>query len=153
MTYPFFILLGLLIASWGVGAWHLFGLQKKVRKLYGGVEMVGDDMHAEVVRRLNRLEAQLEELQPRLAHMERVAGISVQKVGFVRFNPFHDMGGDNSFILILLDSENTGVMVCSLFAREGVRIYGKQIDRGRSKHQLSTEEKAALEETMGKNVK
>lgn len=152
-SYQFFILLGLLIVSWGVGAWYLSGLQKKVRKLYGGVEMAGDDMHAEVVRRLSRLEAQLEELRPRLQYAEQVAGVSLQKIGFVRFNPFQDTGGDNSFILVLLDAENTGVMVSSLFAREGVRIYGKQINRGRSRHQLSAEEKAALEETMSKNVK
>lgn len=153
MTYPFFILLGLVIASWGVGAWHIGVLEKRVKKLYGGFEMAGDDMQGEIVRRLRRLEAQLEEVRPRLARVESVADMSVQKVGFVRFNPFHDTGGDNSFILVLLDSENTGVMVSSLFAREGVRIYGKQIDRGRSKYQLSEEEKAALEETMGRNVK
>lgn len=114
--------------------------------------MIGDDVHAETIRRLSRLEAQLEELQPRLAHTEAVADMSVQKVGFVRFNPFHDTGGDNSFILVLLDSKNTGVMVSSLFAREGVRIYGKAIDHGRSKHQLSEEEKAALEKTMKKEI-
>ena len=150
--YPFFILLGLLIAGCGAGAWHIAALQKKVRKLYGGVELVGDDMQAEVIRRLSRLETQLEELQPRLVRTEAVAAMSLQKIGFVRFNPFQDTGGDNSFILVLLDSENTGVMVSSLFAREGVRIYGKHIDRGRSRHQLSQEEKATLEETMSKNV-
>lgn len=153
LAYPFFILLGLLLVGWGIAAWHIAVLRKKIAKLYGGVEMAGDDMHAEVIRRLNRLEAQLEELQPRLQHAEQVVGVSLHKVGFVRFNPFQDTGGDNSFILVLLDSENTGVMVSSLFAREGVRIYGKAIERGRSKHQLSAEEKAALEETMSKNVK
>lgn len=149
-AYLFFILLGLLIASWGVGAWHIAALRKKVAKLYGGAELAGEDMSAAVVRRLARLEAQLEELEPRLKRTEAVADTSVQKVGFLRFNPFHDTGGDNSFILVLLDSENTGVMVSSLFAREGVRMYGKAIERGRSRHQLSEEEKEALEETIKK---
>ncbi len=152
MGYPFFILLGLFAVSWAIGAWHIACLQKKVRKLYGGAEIPGDDMRAEIVRRLARLDAQLEDLQPRLAHAERIADASLHKIGFVRFNPFQDTGGDNSFILILLDSENTGVMVSSLFAREGVRIYGKAIERGRSKHQLSQEEKTALEATMNKKV-
>ncbi|MBI4225457.1 MAG: DUF4446 family protein [Candidatus Sungbacteria bacterium] len=150
MAYLFFILFGLLIVSWGIGAWYIAALQKKIAKLYGGVELAGDDMHAEVVRRLGRIETQLEELEPRLARTEAIADMSVQKIGFVRFNPFHDTGGDNSFILTLLDAENTGVMVSSLFAREGVRIYGKAIERGRSRHQLSEEEKKVLEETMQK---
>lgn len=152
MEYPFFILLGFVVIVSAAGVWHLIDLRKKVRKLYGGVEMSGDDVQGEVIRRLNRLETQLEELQPRLDHAERVANMSAHKIGFIRFNPFHDTGGDNSFVLVLLDAENTGVMISSLFAREGVRIYGKAINRGRSKYQLSEEERSALEETMKKEI-
>ena len=150
MTYLFFILLGLWIAGAGVGARYIAILQKKVQKLYGDGEISGEDAHAEIIRRLGRVEALHEECEPRLERVENIARASVQKVGFVRFNPFHDTGGDNSFILVLLDAEHTGVMISSLFTREGVRIYGKAIDRGQSKHQLSQEEKAVLEEVMEK---
>jgi len=151
MSYPFFVLLGLWAVSCGVGVWWFSGLQKKVARLYGEGELAGDDVHAEIIRRLGRLEVELEGFEPRLQYVEKVAGASLQKIGFVRFNPFQDTGGDNSFILVLLDSQKNGVMLSSLFTREGVRMYGKAIDRGRSKHQLSDEEKAALEETINRN--
>jgi hypothetical protein len=148
MVYSFFILLGLWIISCAVGAWYLNGLRKKVARLYGAGETAGDDSHAEIIRRLGRLEAELEGFEPRVRQTENMGRASLQKIGFVRFNPFQDTGGDNSFVLVLLDSENNGVMVSSLFTREGVRVYGKAVDQGRSKHQLSHEEKAALDDTV-----
>ena len=152
MTYPFFILLGLLVVSGAVGGWYIVMFRKRVDRLYGEGEITGDTMAGEIVRRLGRIETHLEKSEPRLEHLETAARASVQKVGFVRFNPFQDTGGDNSFILTLLDAENTGVMVCSLFTREGVRVYGKAIAKGRSRHQLSQEEKRALEEVIGKKI-
>ena len=151
MSYPFFILFALWIVSCGIGVWLFSGMQKKVARLYGEGEIAGDNMHAEIMRRLARLEVRLEGFEPRVQYTEKVAGVSLQKIGFTRFNPFQDTGGDNSFILVLLDAEKNGVMLSSLFTREGVRMYGKAIDRGRSKHQMSHEEKTALEETISKN--
>lgn len=108
-----------------------------------------DTVHG-LMRRIARLEAKSEELDPRIALLEDVATSSIQKVGFTRFNPFQDTGGDNSFILVLLDRTNTGVILSSLYMREGVRVYAKSIEAGKPKHVLSAEEKKILEDTMHK---
>ena len=79
--------------------------------------------------------------------------MSVQKVGFLRFNPFQDTGGDNSFALALLDRENNGVILSSFYTREGVRIYAKQIENGASRQALSDEEKKVLEEALNRSTK
>ena len=84
--------------------------------------------------------------------LEKISHVSIQKVGFLRFNPFQDTGGDQSFILTLLDRDNNGVLISSLYARGGVRIYAKNIERGKAKHPLSKEEKEVLEETIRKNL-
>lgn len=152
MSYQFFILFGLTALGWGVGAWYVAGLRRSVRLLYGSGEIGNGNSQAELIRRLVRLEAGMSNVQPRLDRMETVAGRCIQKVGFVRFNPFQDTGGDNSFILVLLDAENTGVMISSLFGREGVRVYGKAVEQGRTKYQLSEEEKAALAQTVAKTA-
>lgn len=73
--------------------------------------------------------------------------LHIQKIGLVRFNPFKDTGGDQSFILSLVDGNDTGVIISGLFARTGTRWYAKKIVKGKSlEHDLSEEEKKALRE-------
>ena len=50
---------------------------------------------------------------------------NVSGVGLVRFNPFDDTGGDQSFALALLNKKNDGVVLSSLHGRSGTRIYAK----------------------------
>jgi len=76
---------------------------------------------------------------------------SVQKVGMVRFNPFSEVGGDQSFSVALLDGSNNGIVITSLYIREGNRVYGKPINNGQSKYQLSNEENKAVEKAINNN--
>lgn len=74
---------------------------------------------------------------------------SVQKAGLVRYNPFSNVGGDQSFSLALLDGNNNGIIITSLYGREGTRVYGKPIENGTSKkYSLSDEEKEAVEKAI-----
>lgn len=71
----------------------------------------------------------------------------IQKVGLLRFNPFKDTGGDQSFILSLVDSKNTGVIISGLYSRTGTRWYAKRVVEGKGvEHELSDEEKKAIKE-------
>jgi len=87
----------------------------------------------------------IEELIKKTQKLEYYSQFYIQKVGLVRFNPFNDTGGDQSFILSLVDSENTGVVISSLHTRGGARWYAKRVDRGKGiDHQLSSEEVKAI---------
>jgi len=71
--------------------------------------------------------------------------LHIQKIGLVRFNPFKDTGGDQSFILSLLDAHNTGVVISGLYSRTGTRWYAKKVVVGKgSEHELSDEEVKAV---------
>ncbi|MBI4096424.1 MAG: DUF4446 family protein [Candidatus Levybacteria bacterium] len=75
--------------------------------------------------------------------------LHIQKIGLVRFNPFKDTGGDQSFILSLVDGNDTGVIISGLYARTGTRWYAKRVIKGKStEHELSEEEKKALKENF-----
>ena len=70
---------------------------------------------------------------------------SLHKVGMIRFNPFRDIGGDQSFSVALLDGDDTGAVISSIYSREGVRIYAKSVQKGQcEKYQLTEEEKHAI---------
>lgn len=68
----------------------------------------------------------------------------VQRVGLIRFNPFNEIGGDHSFSLAVLDGDNNGIIITGLHTRDRTRIYVKEITKGKSDLELSTEEHKAL---------
>ena len=87
---------------------------------------------------------ELDELAARSAVLEQTQRRAFQRVGLVRFNPFEDTGGNQSFALALLDQRGDGFIVSSLHSRNGTRVYGKAILAGTSDGALSGEEAEAL---------
>lgn len=83
--------------------------------------------------------------------IEKDGRLHIQKVGLVRFNPFKDTGGDQSFALSLIDGSDTGVVISGLYSRSGTRWYAKRVIKGKSlEYELSEEEKKALKEASKK---
>ncbi len=68
----------------------------------------------------------------------------VQMVEVLRYNPYGDVGGDQSFSVLLLDAKKNGILLTSLHSRSGTRIYVKPINEGKSELELSQEEKKLL---------
>jgi hypothetical protein len=86
--------------------------------------------------------------------IEKEGHFHIQKVGLLRFNPFKDTGGDQSFILSLVDANDTGVIISGLYSRSGLRWYAKKVQNGRGvEHELSAEENKALKEAGNLDVK
>jgi hypothetical protein len=85
------------------------------------------------------------ELVSRCDRIEKDSALHIQKVGLLRFNPFNDTGGDQSFILSLVDSQNSGIVISGLYSRSGTRWYAKRVIKGEgTEHELSKEENKAL---------
>ncbi|HET7726401.1 MAG TPA: DUF4446 family protein [Candidatus Limnocylindrales bacterium] len=90
----------------------------------------------------------VERLGERTTALETDARLAFRHIGLVRFNPFEDTGGNQSFALALLDAEGDGFVVSSLHARAGTRIYAKALVRGRSEAALSDEETEAVRQAQ-----
>ncbi len=88
--------------------------------------------------------AELDDLSARSAVLEANGRRSIQRVGLVRFNPFEDTGGNQSFALALIDARGDGFVISSLHSRTGTRVYAKAVSDGRSDGALSDEEREAL---------
>lgn len=65
-------------------------------------------------QRIDALTTGLQDVANRLPKVERQASAAVQRVGIVRFNPFADTGGQQSFAIAMLDERGTGFVVSSL---------------------------------------
>ncbi len=98
-----------------------------------------------IIAQDKRFEQEIHELKKGLEEVRTQSDFHFQKTGLVRFNPFERQGGEQSFILSLLDKKNNGIILNFLYTKEGVRVYSKRITEGKSDdYELSKEEKEAL---------
>lgn len=99
------------------------------------------DRQAKVLEQLGQRVDAVNALERELEASSRLA---LQKVGVVRYNPFQDSGGDQSFAIALLDQAGTGILISSLHGRAETRIFAKQVTNGHSRYSLSDEEQRAI---------
>ena len=102
--------------------------------------------HSEEIKALDK---EIQELFEISNQINALAFKGVHKLGVVRFNPFKDIGGDQSFAIALLNGSNSGLVISSLHTREGTRVYSKPVEKGVSpKYTLTEEEKKAIAEAI-----
>ena len=105
----------------------------------------------EILTDFQNLKKDFKKISKELANLKKESKFSIQKIALVRFNPFSEVGGDQSFSVALLDTNNNGVVITSLYLRGGNRVYGKPIKNSQSEYQLSEEETKAIEQAINKN--
>ncbi len=120
-------------------------LDRRLRGVTRGAE--GKSLEAILDAHLDKVYAvarDLDDLAARAAVLEATQRRALQRIGLVRYNPFEDTGGNQSFALAVVDAHGDGFVVSSLHARAGTRVYGKAIAGGRAESALSAEEAEAL---------
>lgn len=99
----------------------------------------------EVLEKERKIEHELIETNRKVEGLLFDSQFYIQKIGLVRFNPFNDTGGDQSFILSLVDEKNSGVVISGLHTRNGTRWYAKKVEEGKgAEHELSSDEIKAI---------
>lgn len=142
----FLLILGLIVVLNAVLVLYLVNLKKRFDLLFEDKKTKNlKEIFLNQVEKIKKHELEFKELTEKIKKLEKTSEISFQKIGIIRFNPFNDIGGNQSFAIALLDSQNNGFVISSLFIKEGSRIYAKTIKNGKSDHPLSKEEKKALE--------
>ena len=124
----------------------LIRLSRKSREFFSGKS--GVDLEEIIIghsKQIRELDGEIQELFEISNRINGLAMQSLHKVGVVRYNPFKDLGGDQSFAVALLDRKNSGLVISSLHTREGTRVYAKPVSGGESKkYPLTEEEKKAI---------
>ena len=97
------------------------------------------------------LHSEFEKVSTEVKQQEKRLSSTIKKIGIVRFNPFNNTGSDQSFAIAMLDSSNSGIVISSLYLREGARIYAKPIKELKSTYPLSKEEEEAIQKAINEN--
>ena len=144
-------LLGLSVITLVSVMW-LLDISGRQRKLQRRIENIFTDEEGQdlsqpleaLAVRLDVNDERMERLQADLARLGTYLPNSIQAVGVVRFQAFTDYGGDQSFALALANTAGDGLVMSSIFAREGTRVYAKVLEGWTSPHSLSFEEEEAI---------
>ena len=94
----------------------------------------------------------LETMMSEQAAIRNIQSNTIQKIGFIKYNAFENIGNDLSFALTLLDGNNNGICISSIYGRNESRIFSKPIVKGKSLVSLSQEELESLNEALGERT-
>lgn len=94
----------------------------------------------------------LESLLSEQVAIRNIQSNTIQKIGFIKYNAFENIGNDLSFALTLLDGNNNGICISSIYGRNESRIFSKPIVKGKSLVSLSQEELESLNEALGERT-
>jgi len=140
--------IGVGFALWlGIISFLLIRMISHYNKLtVGGTKTGLFDALEGIFRSIHNLQGRVGILEDRTNSIAVDGEFHVQRIGIVRFNPFADTGGAQSFSIALLDAQGSGVVMTSLYARAGNRWYVKEVVRGKGKElDLSKEEASVIE--------
>jgi hypothetical protein len=145
------VLIGLAVALCGAIAWivvlqvRMSRMIAQYQRLMTGVE--DENLQDSLNRHMDEMRQAVEvvsALQSTSRQMERTLKHSMQWMGFVRYNPFRNTGGNQSFAVAIIDGQGTGFVLSSLHSRENTRVYAKPLDKWESPYTLTEEEKLAI---------
>jgi len=108
-----------------------------------------EDTMVNILEQLKDLNAKDRANKDMMKSLSKQVKDSFQKFGFVKYNAFKGMGGNLSFVLAMLDDNNTGFVLDVVHSREGCYLYLKEVEEGATEVLLGSEEQEALEQALG----
>lgn len=100
---------------------------------------------------MDRLENKSDALTKKIMEIDDTLLGTYQKTAIVKYDAFRGMGGNLSFVLAMLDKNNSGFLLNSMHSKESCYTYIKDVRQGKTRVELSEEEKEALQEAISRN--
>lgn len=127
--------------------------KKKYRFLLRGMSNKNlEDIILENAEKISALEEDIQENSKRIDLLSESLNKFIKNIAVKRYNAFDGVGGEQSFSIALLDDEGNGVVLTSIHGRDAARTYAKPVIEGRSKYNLSEEEKIVLSSALYKKI-
>lgn len=129
----------------------LKALRRRVDSLTRGKDAESmEDTILNFFERIESLEDAEDKMHRDIRGIRENLKIAYQKAALVKYDAFREMSGQLSYSLALLDKENNGVIISSMYSREGCYTYAKEVVNGKCEINLSEEETEALKQAVEK---
>lgn len=148
------LLLGVLFILMAIALIFVIRIEIRMRKLFKGSKAITlESLMADVIARVEHLGKQGELHDKHLViHDEQIQKLG-RGVKLIRFNPFPDMGGTQSFAVAIVNEKGDGVVFSSLYSRERMSVFAKPISGGKSDIELTPEEASVVAEAIEDTTK
>lgn len=141
---PYILIYALVLIIFILAIWVAY-LEHRLGRWWRGKKASDlEEVMIAIGRAIDDFEARHEQINQDLADINRRLKKSVQKVETLRYNPFRDQGGNQSFTTAFVNEEGDGVVISSIYSRDKVGIYGKPIRGLTSEYELTDEEREVL---------
>ena len=120
-------------------------LERKYRRFMRGKDAVSlETAFADKFAEMERIDAFAKSLRGEIRDLRNTLRHNFTKYGILKYDAFEDVGGRLSFVLALLNDEDSGIVLNAIHSRDNCFLYLKEIVNGQSYIMLSDEEVKAL---------
>lgn len=138
----FFVFIAIIMA---VGAAWIFSTEKRLKRFFIGKKAKDlEDTIIALQNDISILKKGKENAEKEISTINAKLRKSIRGLETIRFNPFPDQGGKQSFAIGILNEDGDGVVLSSLYSRERMSVFAKPIKNNKSEYELSAEEKEVL---------
>lgn len=124
-------------------------LKKRYDIMLRGTEDINLEEYLTIIgKTLNAHEEKIIHMEQSQEKQREALTNALTKIGFVRFSAFAHEDANRSWCLALLDRNNQGVIITTLFGRDGSTTFAKQVEDGKAEQALSEQEEQALKEAL-----
>jgi hypothetical protein len=132
-----------------IAEFRISRITDKYNNLVKNVDGVNlEEMMNECLNEVNEIKIDNARLENKYDDLNKRFKFAIQKIGFIRYNAFPDMGSELSFSIALLDSNLNGVIITNIYSRDYSNSYAKSVEGGKSKYPLSVEEMQAIDRAI-----
>lgn len=138
----FFILIGVIIL---INAIWIIRTEKRLKKFFAGKKAKDLEENIETLEKnISLLNSAKEKTEKDITEINKKLKKSIRGLETIRFNPFPDQGSNQSFAIGMLNEDNDGIVLSSLYSRERMSVFAKPVKNGKSEYELTTEEREVL---------
>lgn len=139
------LLFGILFFIAGVTIFLLIRIEIRLSRLFRGSKAESlEALMREVVSRVKEMSQTQGAHETSIVHIEERLKKQGRGIELLRFNPFPDVGGTQSFAVAIVNEEGDGVVFSSLYSRERMSVFAKPVSGGASDIELSEEERSVI---------
>lgn len=95
----------------------------------------------------------MQRLQQDIAECNERTSSAIRKIGFHNYDAYDYLQNKLSYTLVLLDNDNNGILLTSIFGEEQSSSFSKEIWNGKCGQKLSDDEKIALDKALSGGIR
>ena len=148
------LLFGALFLLAAIAFFFIIRIEMRLKRLFRGSRASSlEGLLADIAKDVDALNVRASEQGETITTLGKRLEMHGRGVKMVRFNPFADVGGNQSFAVAIINSEGDGVVFSSLYSRERHSIFAKPIVAGKSDIELTPEEESVVEDAQKEATK